>query len=68
MRFERGEIEMSTNAGTKIIKAYDNPVYAAITGDEEFRDRSDIVGDRRKAMLIVKVTDIASWDRDQNDP
>ena len=59
-RFERGEIEMSTDAGTKVIKADDNKVYAAIIRGEEFDEGSDIGGDSRKAALIVKVTDIAA--------
>ena len=59
-RFERGEIEMSTDAGTKVIKADDNKVYAAIIRGEEFDEGSDIAGDSRKAALIVKVIDIAA--------
>ena len=59
-RFERGEIEMSTDAGTKVIKADDNKVYAAIIRGEEFDEGSDIGGDSRKAALIVKVIDIAA--------
>ncbi len=65
-RFERGEIEMSTDAGRKIIKANDNKVYAAVIRGGEFDEGSDIVGEIRKAALIVKVTDIAGEDGDQN--
>ncbi len=57
-RFERGEIEISTDAGTKVVKADDNKIYAAIIRGGEFDEGSDIHGDCRKAALIVKVMDI----------
>ncbi len=67
-KFERGEIEMPTDAGTKVIKADNNRVYAAIIRGGKFDEGSDIVGEPRKAALIVKVTDIAGHDGDQNGP
>lgn len=65
-RFERGEIEMFTEAGTKFIKADDNKVYAAIIRGGEFDEGSDIAGDLRKVALIVKATDIAGQDGGQD--
>ena len=65
-RFERGEIEMSPDTGTKFIKADDSKVYAAIIRGGEFDEGSDIGGDCRKAALIVKVTDMAGQDGDYN--
>ena len=67
-RFERGEIEMSTDAGMKVIKADDNKVYAAIIRGGEFDEGSAVGGDSRKAALIVKVIDIAAQNADQNGP
>lgn len=66
-RFERGEIEITTDAGTKFIKANGNKIYAAIIRGGEFDEGSDIRGDCRKAALIVKVTDtITGQDGDHN--
>jgi len=56
-RFERGEIEMSDDKGTKEIKGNDNNVYAVIMRGQEFDEGSDVPGNYRKAALIVKVDD-----------
>ena len=61
-RFERGEIEMSQEKGTKYIKTDDNNIYAAIIRGEEFDEGTSVKGDARKAALIVKVTDIPKED------
>ena len=66
-RFERGEIEMSHDAGKKVIKADNNSVYATIIRGEEFDEGSDVDGESQKAALIVKVTDIVGQDGSQND-
>lgn len=59
-RFERGEIEMSDDKGTKEIKGDDNNVYAVIMRGQEFDEGSDVTGNSRKAALIVTVSDIQS--------
>lgn len=59
-RFERGEIEMSDDKGTKEIKGDDNNVYAVIMRGQEFDEGSDVTGNSRKAALIVKVSDARS--------
>jgi len=63
-RFERGEIEISPEKGTKYIRAADNKVYAAIVRGEDFDDGTGVTGDSRKAALIVKVTDIPEENAD----
>ena len=65
-RFERGEIEMSFEKGTKYVKAKDNKIYAAIMRGEEFEEGMPVNGDSRKAALIVKVMDIPEERSDQN--
>ena len=57
-QFERGEVEMSPEKGTKYIKADDNKIYAAIVRGEELKEGARVSGDSRKAAIIVKVTDI----------
>ena len=57
-RFERGEIDMSADKGTKEIKGDGNQVYAVIIRGQEFDEGSDVSGNSRKAALIVKVSDI----------
>ena len=64
-RFERGEIQMSTDAGTKAVKADNSQVYASIVRGGDLDEGSKIVGECRKAALIVKVADIAGQDGDQ---
>ena len=59
-RFERGEIEIPAENGTKIIKGGNNQVYVVIVRGQELDEGSDITGDYRKAALIVKVSDIRS--------
>ncbi|WP_299438151.1 hypothetical protein [uncultured Rhodospira sp.] len=59
-RFERGEIEMSDDKGTKEIKGDGNQVYAVIMRGQEFDEGSDVTGNSRKAALIVKISDIQS--------
>jgi len=59
-KFERGEIDMPPDKGTKEIKGDDNKVYAVIMRGEEFDEGSPINGNSRKAALIVKVSDIQS--------
>ena len=59
-KFERGEIEMSTDKGTKLIRSDDNNVYAVIMRGQEFDEGSDVASNSRKAALIVKVSDIHS--------
>lgn len=59
-RFERGEIDMSDDKGTKEIKGDNNKVYAVIMRGQEFDEGSDVTGNSRKAALIVKVSDIQS--------
>ena len=61
-RFERGEIEMSEDKGTKEIKGDNNNVYAMIMRGQAFDEGSDVAGNARKAALIVKVSDIQSSD------
>lgn len=61
-RFERGEIEMSPDKGTKFIKNASNNVCAAIIRGEDMDDGTNVTGDSRKAALIVKVTDIPEED------
>jgi len=56
-RFERGEIEMSDDEGTKEIKGNDNNVYAVIMRGQEFEEGSEVTGNSRKAALIIKVDD-----------
>ena len=57
-RFERGEIDMSPESGTKYIKGTDNKIYAAINRGQELEEGNTVTGDSRKAAIIVKVTDI----------
>lgn len=57
-KFERGEIDMSSDKGTKEIKGDDNKVYAVIMRGQEFEEGSEVSGNSRKAALIVKVSDI----------
>ena len=57
-RFERGEIDMSPESGTKYIKGTDNKIYAVIMRGREFEEGNSVSGDSRKAAIIVKVTDI----------
>ena len=59
-RFERGEIDMSDDKGTKEIKGDNNKVYAVIMRGQEFDEGSDVTGNSRKAALIVKVSDVQS--------
>lgn len=59
-RFERGEIEMSEDKGTKEIKGDGNQIYAVIMRGQEFDEGSDVPVNSRKAALIVKVSDIQS--------
>ena len=65
-RFERGEIEMSPEKGTKYVKAKDNKICAAILRGEEFEEGTGVNGDSRKAALIVKVMDIPEERGNQN--
>ena len=64
-QFERGEVEMSPEKGTKYIKAPDNTIYASIMRGEEFEDGTAVNGDSRKAAIIVKVMDIPKKDADE---
>lgn len=57
-QFERGEINMSPEKGTKYIKGTDNKIYAAIIRGQEFEEGAPVSGDSRKAAIIVNVTDI----------
>lgn len=57
-KFERGEIDMSSDKGTKEIKGEENKVYAVIMRGQEFEEGSDVSGNSRKAALIVNVSDI----------
>ena len=57
-RFERGEIEIPQEGGTKFIRAADKKVYAAVVREESFGEGSEIKSERRKACLIVKVADM----------
>lgn len=57
-RFERGEIDMSPESGTKYIKGTDNKIYAAIIRGQELEEGDSVSGDSRKAAIIVKVMDI----------
>ena len=58
MRFERGEIDMSADKGTKEIKGDDNKVYAVIMRGQELDEGSEVGGSSKKAALLVKVSDI----------
>ncbi len=57
-KFERGEVEISPDAGTKKIQGGDNKVYAAIFRGGDFGEDSTVSGDPKKAAVIVKVTDV----------
>lgn len=57
-RFERGEIDMSPESGTKYIKGTDNKIYASIMRGQELEEGNSVNGDSRKAAIIVKVVDI----------
>ncbi len=57
-KFERGEIYMSYNNGTKEIKGNGNKLYAVILRGKEFEENSEVRGNARKAALIVTVSDI----------
>ena len=57
-KFERGEIDMSSDKGTKEIKGDDNKVYAVIMRGQEFEEGSDVSGNSRKAALIVNVSNV----------
>ncbi len=57
-RFERGEIDMSAETGTKYIKGTGNKIYAAIMRGQELEEGNSVSRDLRKAAIIVKVTDI----------
>ena len=57
MRFERGDIDMSPEKGTKYEKS-DNRIFAAISRGENFEDGTDVKRETRKAALIVNVMDV----------
>ncbi len=61
-RFERGEIDMSTENGIKYIKGTENKIYAAIIRGGEFEEGGTVTGNTGKAALILKVTDILDKD------
>ncbi len=64
-RFERGEIEISTETGTKYIRSDDNKkVYASIIRGGDFGEGSSVTKESRKAALIVKIRDISTGDTD----
>lgn len=59
-RFERGEIEMSSETrGTKTSRGAGNSVYAAIIRGGVFAEGTQVSGDPKKAALIVKVIDVS---------
>jgi len=58
-KFERGEIEMPIDPGTKSIKGNGNRIYATIIRNMDFVEGKKVTGDSRKAALIIKVTDIS---------
>jgi len=60
--FEHGEIEISTEEGTKTIRGKDNNVYASIVRGGDLAEGIKVSGDQKKAALIVKVMDIAEED------
>ena len=60
--FERGEIEISPETGTKFIRGEGNKVYATIVRGGDLADGTDVSGDQKKAAFIVKVMDIAEED------
>ena len=63
-RFERGEIEMPSETGTKTSCGEDNKVYAAIIRGGDFAEGIQVTGDPKKAVLIVKVLDTPDSDAD----
>ena len=64
-RFERGEIEIPSERGKKIIRSADGKkVYAAIVRGNDLDDERDVPRDLRKAAVIVRVTDFPEEDTD----
>lgn len=64
-RFERGEIVMPSEKGNKDIRSVDNQkVYAAIVRGEDLDDGRDVPRNLRRAVVIVRVTDVPEEDTD----
>ncbi len=57
-KFERGEVEISPEKGTKLVKAQDNKIYASMVRGEELEEGTPVSGSSRKAAIIIKVTDV----------
>ena len=64
-RFERGEIEMPSEVGTKLIRGEGNRVYAAIIRGGDFGEGTQVSGNPKKVALIVKIVDIAETETDR---
>ena len=58
-RFERGEIEIPSDVGAeKTIQGDNNQVHAVIIRAGSFAEGSQATGNKRKAALIIRVTDV----------
>lgn len=58
INFERGEIEMPPEKGTKYVLTEDNKIGAAILRGEDIEDGEPVSKKTRKAAVIVNVSDI----------
>lgn len=57
-KFERGEVDMKPEMGTKFIRPEDNLTYAAIVRGEKLDEGATVPGNLRRAAIVVNVTDI----------
>ena len=57
-KFERGEVDVKPEMGTKFIRPEDNLTYAAIVRGEKLDEGATVPGNLRRAAIVVYVTDI----------